>query len=315
MARHPRIRFEGALYHIYSRGNHREPIGHTAQDFRILERYMIEAALRTDVQPRLWQPLPNHNHAAVETPRGNISEFMQRWLSRYAQYYNRVYGKSGHLFQGRFGSTLVQTDAHLHALLRYIALQIEKVSNPASVPDYCRQYAGMRFWMGETCPPQVFRWIKPMLLLFGNDLESGRLNFKKFLKDGLDGKNWEAFYTPKNDVLGDDDFTERMEKLRQPAAALFVPEWRKSQLLGEILGAADQTFGVTVEMLRSSKQNQSLSRIRQAIVGVSQAAGLSGASLARAMQRGQPAVTAMRNRAQINAVAEMEALKTTLGLA
>jgi len=98
MPRPLRLQFEGALYHVFTRGNRRERIAHSDQDYRILERYLIEAARTTGVLPRAWQPMPNHAHSMVETPLGNIADFMQLWLGRYGRYYNKVYKKVGHVF-------------------------------------------------------------------------------------------------------------------------------------------------------------------------------------------------------------------------
>src|SRR5438046_3207167 len=130
MGRPPRIQFDGALYHVFPRGNRRQPIFECDRDHRMMEKYMIDAAIVTGAKPRCWYPMPNHWHAMIETPRGNIAEFMQRMLGRYARYYNWAYGKIGHLFQGRFGSRLVQTDVYQKELIRYIHLNPYRSKTP-----------------------------------------------------------------------------------------------------------------------------------------------------------------------------------------
>lgn len=65
--------------------------------------------------------MPNHYHAALWPTRANISAAMQRLNSDYAQWWNSTHGHVGHTFQGRFKDQIVQHEAYLFALLRYIA--------------------------------------------------------------------------------------------------------------------------------------------------------------------------------------------------
>jgi REP element-mobilizing transposase RayT len=66
--------------------------------------------------------MPNHIHLLIETTEPNLGEGMQRLQSLYAQVFNATYGRSGHLFQGRFGAVRIRTQAQLDAVLDYIAL-------------------------------------------------------------------------------------------------------------------------------------------------------------------------------------------------
>lgn len=66
----------------------------------------------------------NHVHLLVETPETPISKIMQMLNFTYAQYFNRRYGKVGHLFQGRYKSFLCDRDQYLLSLVRYIHLNL-----------------------------------------------------------------------------------------------------------------------------------------------------------------------------------------------
>jgi REP-associated tyrosine transposase len=66
--------------------------------------------------------MSNHVHLIVETPEPNLSEGIQLFHGRYARYFNDRHGRSGHVFQGRFGSNLIQTDAHLLTAVGYVAM-------------------------------------------------------------------------------------------------------------------------------------------------------------------------------------------------
>ena len=88
------------------------------------ERYL--ALLGKVVERHGWRCLAfclmqNHVHLLVQTPEANLGRGMQRLHGVYAQYFNRRHGRSGHLFQGRFGTKVMRTDAQLLLAARYIA--------------------------------------------------------------------------------------------------------------------------------------------------------------------------------------------------
>jgi REP element-mobilizing transposase RayT len=77
---------------------------------------------RFEIQCHAWCYLPNHSHLLVTSPLGNLSRAMH-WLGTCtAQSFNRRHERSGHLYQGRFGSRLVEEDEYLLELARYLPL-------------------------------------------------------------------------------------------------------------------------------------------------------------------------------------------------
>lgn len=294
MGRSPRIQYEGALYHVFPRGNRRERIVHTGQDYRILERYLIEAALKTGVLLRAWYPMPNHLHAMAETPWANISEFMHHWQSRYARYYNRAHAKVGHLFQGRYGSRLVQRDAYQKELIRYIHLNAHRAKNSQVINGWGRRYSSHRFYIGETCSPEVWAWIEPMLKLFGDDLVTARQRYVHFLADGLRKGDWQDFYTPTNGILGDEAFV-KAEDARQRAVrkTTDIPPWRRDTFMQELIDATVSVFGVKADELASPSQRPDLCRARRAAAYVGRRWGLTATALGRAWRRDHSAISQM----------------------
>ena len=71
----------------------------------------------------------------METPQGNLSRFMHRLQTAYTVYFNRKHCRSGHLLQGRFGSTLVDEDQYILKLSRYVHLNPVFVKAHAKKPD------------------------------------------------------------------------------------------------------------------------------------------------------------------------------------
>src|SRR4029077_2593888 len=83
MDRRPRIQYEGAFYHVYSRGNRRERIYCAETDFRTFEEFLLEAMRWSGVLLYAWCLMPNHFHLVVQTPDGDLSGFMRQLMTRY----------------------------------------------------------------------------------------------------------------------------------------------------------------------------------------------------------------------------------------
>ena len=113
MARPWRIEYEGAFYHVMSRGNERRPIFPDDEDRSSFLSALGEMAARFEVEIFAYVLMDNHYHLLLRTPRSNLSRSMQ-WLgTTYTRRYNVKHHRSGHLFQGRFKNMLVQDESHL----------------------------------------------------------------------------------------------------------------------------------------------------------------------------------------------------------
>jgi REP element-mobilizing transposase RayT len=122
MPRPPRQEVADGVHHVFARGNRRQRIYDDDLDRRI---YL--SLLGRVVRDKRWRVLAyclmeNHVHLLIQTPEPNLGSGMQRLHSAYAQLSNERHGRSGHLFQGRYGSVPVQTDEQLWTVARYIAL-------------------------------------------------------------------------------------------------------------------------------------------------------------------------------------------------
>ena len=122
MARRPRDEVAPGVYHVYARGNDRRPIFSGETD----RRHYLTLLGKVTGQHR-WRTMSyclmaNHVHLLVETVVPNLGAGMGRLQGAYAQAYNRRHGRTGHVFQGRYGAVSVTTDAQLVEVSRYIAL-------------------------------------------------------------------------------------------------------------------------------------------------------------------------------------------------
>ena len=121
MARKPREDVEGAIQHVYARGNNRMPIFGDDRDRRTFLSLLAGVIRRTRWICFAYCLMENHVHLLVETPEANLGRGMQLLTSAYARTFNDRHERSGHVFQGRYGANRVTTDEQLLMTLAYIA--------------------------------------------------------------------------------------------------------------------------------------------------------------------------------------------------
>jgi len=120
MARPWRIEYEGALYHVYSRGNNHQNIFLSDDDQHLFLDTIGQMSERFDNDIFAYVLMDNHYHLLLRTTKANLSRSMQ-WLgTTYTRRFNLEHFQSGHLFQGRYKSILVQNNAYLMQLSYYI---------------------------------------------------------------------------------------------------------------------------------------------------------------------------------------------------
>lgn len=122
MARPLRIAYEGAFYHVTARGNDRKKVFLSQSDYDRFLTTLKDSLHKYEVILHAYVLMGNHYHLLIETPRGNISAFMQSLNTAYTTYFNRKRRRIGHLFQGRYKALLIEADSYLLQLSRYIHL-------------------------------------------------------------------------------------------------------------------------------------------------------------------------------------------------
>jgi len=214
MARALRIQFEGAVYHITSRGNERREIFKDDADrVRFLE--ILELSLNTyQVLLYSYILMENHYHLLVETPQGNISEFMRHFNITYTSYYNRRHNRVGHLYQGRYKSILVDKDSYLTILSRYMHLNPIRVGEiidwtVREKGNYLKGYPWSSI-SGYIDEDKRLPFIDYSLVLaeYGGDNVKGRMNYwKEICMDIPGGLNIKDKVVGQS-VLGRDGFVK-----------------------------------------------------------------------------------------------------------
>jgi putative transposase len=164
MARKLRLEYEGAIYHLMSRGDRREPIFKDDLDRQLFLATLAQACAKTDWQVHAYCLMPNHFHLVVETPKANLVAGMKWFLGNYTNRFNRKHKLFGHVFSGRYKSLLVDGSGtgylrtvcdyvHLNPVRAKLLRREQKLGSYAwsSYRDYLRP-AGLRpswLWVGR----------------------------------------------------------------------------------------------------------------------------------------------------------------------
>ena len=137
MARPLRLEFPGALYHVTARGNGRQPIFMDDADRERFLTALASAVARYHLLCHAYCLMGNHYHALLETPEGNLSRAMRQLNGVYGQGFSRRHERPGHVLQGRFHAQVVDRDAYLREVCRYIVLNPVRaglVAHPSEWP-------------------------------------------------------------------------------------------------------------------------------------------------------------------------------------
>jgi len=127
VARPLRIEYENATYHVTCRGNDRRSIFSSDTDRSAFLELLGRSADIYQTELLVYVLMSNHFHLMVKTPRGNLREFMRHFNISYTAWFNRRHQRSGHLYQGRYHSFLIDADNYLKEVSRYIHLNPVKV--------------------------------------------------------------------------------------------------------------------------------------------------------------------------------------------
>ena len=107
MARPLRVDVKDGWYHVTARGIERKAIFEDNRDHEHFLELLEEMSKRYGVEVHVYCLLGNHYHLLIQTPRANASPAVQ-WLNvSYSVWFNKKRRRSGHVFQGRFGSILI----------------------------------------------------------------------------------------------------------------------------------------------------------------------------------------------------------------
>ena len=183
MARPLRIEFPGAIYHVTSRGNAQDAIFLDDIDRQNCLAVLELALRRFNVICHAYCLMPNHFHLLIETPDANLAKAIRQFNSTYTQAFNRRHGRVGHVLQGRYKSIIVDRDAYLLELCRYIVLNPVRAAMVSKPGSYA--WSSYRATAGLAQKPD-FLTVDWVLQQFGSNRPQARQAYRRFVAAGIE---------------------------------------------------------------------------------------------------------------------------------
>ena len=142
---------DGFIYHVINRGNGGREIFHKPEDYEVFITLMEEAKTRFSGMIFAYCLMPNHFHMVLMPNQAvELSKGMQWLMTSHVRRYHKHYGTSGHIWQGRFKSFIIQGDAHLLMVLRYVENNPVRAGLVSSARDWL--WSSHREVIGSRCP-------------------------------------------------------------------------------------------------------------------------------------------------------------------
>lgn len=253
MARRERIHYPGALYHVVLRGNAGDPVFFDDRDRYRLYLIIQHAVEKFRCRIHAFCLMRNHLHLVVQVEDIPLSSIMQNISLRYTKWINHTRKRTGHLFQGRYKAILVDADAYLVELVRYVHLNPVRANVSPTPEDY--PWSGHRCYLGSELIP----WLttEPVLSLLAPGIEQARKAYASFVYDGMTEGRRDDFHsgTCEGRILGDDQFTDNiLERADQRG------DWNYS--LADVISLVCAHYRIPSEQLQTSVNNRPMPQAR-----------------------------------------------------
>jgi putative transposase len=211
MARLPRLTLPGYPHHVIQRGNNRQAIFLSSADYLVLLGLLEENAQKFGVALHAYVLMSNHFHLLV-TPTSDegLPQMMQAVGRRYVRYFNDSQGRSGTLWEGRYRSTVIETDRYLLACMAYIDLNPVRAGMVKEARDYPwsshGHYVGVR--TDKLLTPHPLFWE------LGNTPFAREAAYAELVRAGITLAQQDALTRSSLSgwALGSDDFVADLQK-------------------------------------------------------------------------------------------------------
>ncbi len=211
MARLPRLTVPGYPHHLIQRGNNRQAIFATDADRQFLLDLVAEQAKACDVAVHAYVLMDNHFHllATPSTSQG-LAQLMQAVGRRYVRYFNDRQKRTGTLWEGRFKSSLIQSERYLLACMAYIDLNPVRAGLVQQPGDH--HWSSYAHHTGRCLDP----WLTPHPLYWalGNTPFAREMAYANLVQEGIASVQQAALTdaTLRGWALGEPDFVADLQK-------------------------------------------------------------------------------------------------------
>ena len=211
MARLPRLTLADQPHHVIQRGNNRQPVFVDRADREFFLSLLGENAARFGIALHAYVLMDNHFHLlATPSTADGLPQWMQAVGRRYVRYFNDRHGRTGTLWEGRYRSTLIQSDRYLLACMAYIDLNPVRAGMVMEARDFPwsshGHYAGLR--------QDRFLTPHPLYWALGNTPFAREAAYAELVRGGISSAVHAALTdaTLRGWAIGDEDFLHSLQK-------------------------------------------------------------------------------------------------------
>ena len=278
------------MHHVMTRGIEKRRIFEDDEDRLNFTNRMSRCVRPSDVTIYAWALMPNHIHFLIRTGNRPLSKFMHKLLTGHAVYFNNKYDRTGHLFQNRYKSILVQSDRYTLGLVRYIHLNPLN-GNILRNMDELDEYP----WTGHSSIMEThnYPWqdTASVLNMFTGYKRTKQKKYRNFLAEKTDPESSEeGFYESGSylmgsdgllkvededlssgekaqyRILGDYDFAQKVyRRMRIKERCKLRDRNMDRQSIAVLLSYIEDKYGIPKTALRSSSRKRSVSKARSLI--------------------------------------------------
>jgi putative transposase len=212
MPRKPRFQLPGVPQHVIQRGNNREPCFYAPADYHRYLDNLKQALQVNQCDLHAYVLMTNHVHLLI-TPQAEhgIAHTMQDTGRKFVHYMNRTYRRSGTLWEGRYKTSLVDSEAYLLTCMRYIEM------NPvrAGMVEHPGEYHWSSYAANAQGKANPIVCPHPQYVQLGREASERQLAYRDLFQHSLDTTQLHQLREALNQelVLGREEFKDKIERL------------------------------------------------------------------------------------------------------
>ncbi len=286
MPRKPRIEFEGAFYHVITRGNQRQQIFKEPADYNKFLQFLLIYRNRYHYHLRAYVLMSNHVHLLIETGDTPLSKILQGVNQSYTLYFNHKYRTVGHLFQGRYKAILCDREAYLLGLLKYIHENPLRARIAETLDTYPwsshHTYTGKNNPLALVSEDQVLR-------MFSENKSRARRKYREFMVANATLRKAEVYATVDQRIQGDELFVDAVASKVEGAVKKELK--KKERSLAQIGRLVQQQYSISMDQLRSASKAGDIMKARRVFSQTAKRFGYRGKELAEYLRKDPASIT------------------------
>lgn len=286
MARKPRIEYEGAFYHVITRGNQRQAIFEDKTDHDKYLEVLAGYKERYHYHLYAYVLMKNHVHLLIETTDTPLSKILQGINQTYTLYFNKKNKTVGHLFQGRYKAILCDKDEYLLTLVKYIHNNPVRAKVVKNLSEYL--WSSHQIYVEKAGLSKLVD-TDQVLRMFSENKAKARQLYKAYMNDSVPVTKKTIYSTVDQRVLGDEHFVDYI--MEKNVGELKKEAKKREHSLQAITKAIESILGVTRKEIQGRSKDKGLVEAKRKFCLMALKYGYSGREIGRYMGKDPAIVT------------------------